>query len=57
MVGKQQAASSSIGAHDNMRCLTSIDLSDSEYISCNKDGFVAANLKPISDSARSQGED
>ena len=51
------AASSAIGAHDNMRCLTSIDLSDSEYISCNKNGFVATNLKLISDSARSQGED
>ena len=41
------ADSSSIGAHDNIKCLSVLDLSYYELISCTKDGFVPAILKPI----------
>jgi hypothetical protein len=33
--------------HDNIKCLWGLDLSDYELISCTKDGFVPAVLKPI----------
>jgi len=41
------ADSNSIGAHDNVKCLSGVDLSDYDLISCTKDGFVSAILKPI----------
>ena len=41
------ADSDSIGAHDNVKCLSGVDLSDYDLISCTKDGFVSAILKPI----------
>jgi hypothetical protein len=41
------ANSNSIGAHDNIKCLSVLDLSDYEQISCTKDGFVPATLKPM----------
>jgi hypothetical protein len=39
--------SNSIGANDNIKCLSGLDLSDYEVISCTKDGFVPATLKPV----------
>ena len=48
--------SSSISAYDNIRCLTGVDLSDFEYISCTQDGFVTATLKPVWKSAMSQND-
>ena len=41
------ADSNSVGLHDNIKCLSGLDLSDYELISCTKDGFVSATLKPI----------
>ena len=41
------ADSNSIGANDNIKCLSGLDLSDYELISCTKEGFVPANLKPM----------
>ena len=37
------ADSNSIGAHDNIKCLLGLD----KLISCTKDGFVPATLKPM----------
>ena len=34
------ADSNSVGANDNIKCLSSLDLSDYELISCTKEGFV-----------------
>ena len=39
--------SNSIGAHDNIKCLLGLDLSDYELISCTKNGFVPATLKTM----------
>ena len=39
--------SNSVGAHDNIKCLSGLDLSDYELISCTKDGFVPATLKSM----------
>jgi len=41
------ADSNSIGANDNIKCLSGLDLSDYELISCTKKGFVPATLKPM----------
>ena len=41
------ADSDSISAHDNVKCLSGVDLSDYDLISCTKDGFVFAVLKPM----------
>ena len=41
------ADSNSIGAHDNVKCLLGVDLSDYDLISCTKDGFVSVVLKPM----------
>ena len=41
------ADSNSIGANDNIMCLSGLDLSDYELISCTKEGFVPATLKPM----------
>ena len=41
------ADSNSVGANDNIKCLSGLDLSDYELISCTKEGFVPANLKPM----------
>ena len=39
------ADSNSVGANDNIKCLSGLDLSDYELISCTKEGFVPATLK------------
>jgi len=41
------ADSNSIGEYDNVKCLSGVDLSDYDLISCTKDGFVSAVLKPM----------
>jgi len=41
------ADSDYIGAHDNVKCLSGVDLSDYDLISCTKDDFVSAVLKPM----------
>ena len=41
------ADSNSIGANDNVKCLSGLDLSDYELISCTKEGFIPATLKPM----------
>ena len=39
--------SNTLGVHDDIKCLSGLDLSDFELISCTKDGFVPATLKPM----------
>ena len=41
------ADSSSIGIHDDVKCLTGLDLSNYQFISCTKNGFVPVLIKPI----------
>ena len=41
------ADSHSINVHDDVKCLSSLDLTDYEYVSCSKDGFIPAVIKPI----------
>ena len=41
------ADSNSIGANDNNKCLSGLDLSDYELICCTKEGFVPVTLKPM----------
>jgi len=41
------ADSDSISAHDNVKCLSGVDLSDYDLINCTKDGSVSAVLKPM----------
>ena len=41
------ADSELIGAHDHIKCLSGLDLTDYDLISCTKEGFVSAFLKPI----------
>ena len=41
------AGSELIGAHDNIKCLSGLDLTDYDLISCTKEGFVSAVLKPM----------
>ena len=41
------ADSEFIGAHDNIKCLLDLDLTDYDLISCTKKGFVSAILKSM----------
>ena len=41
------ADSGFIGAHDNIKCLLGLDLTDYDLISCTKEDFVYAVLKPM----------
>ena len=41
------ADSNTLGVHDDIKCLSGLDLSDFELISCTKYGFVPATLKPM----------
>ena len=36
-----------VGAHDNFKCLSGLDLTDYDLISYTKEGFVSAVLKPM----------
>ena len=35
------------GAHDNIKCLSGLDLTDYDLINCTKEGFVSVVLKPM----------
>ena len=37
----------SIGIYDNIKCLSGMDLSDYKLVSCTKDDFIPAVLKPM----------
>jgi hypothetical protein len=39
------AYSHSIGIHDNVKCLSGLDLSDYESVSCSNNGFIPAVIK------------
>ena len=39
------ADSELIGAHDHIKCLSGLDLTNYDLISCTKEGFVSAVLK------------
>ena len=41
------ADSEFVDAHDNIKCLLSLDLTDYDLISCTKEGFVSTILKPM----------
>ena len=41
------ADSNSISANDNVKCLSGLDLSDYEIISCTKEDSVPTTLKPM----------
>jgi hypothetical protein len=46
------ADSSTMDNHENLKCLTSLDLSDLRLIDSTKDGFATIVMKPIVDRAR-----
>jgi hypothetical protein len=37
-----------IGVHDDVKCLSSLDLSYYKFINCSKDGFVPSIIKTMS---------
>jgi hypothetical protein len=39
------ANSHSIGIHDDVKCLSGLDLSDYEFVSCSSNGFIPAVIK------------
>jgi hypothetical protein len=41
------ADSRSIGVHDYVKCLSCLDLSDYEFVSCSNNGFIPAVIKPF----------
>jgi hypothetical protein len=41
------ADSRSIGIHDDVKCLSGLDLSDYEFVSCSNNGFIPAVIKPF----------
>jgi hypothetical protein len=41
------ADSNSIGIHDDVKCLSGLDLSDYEFVSCSNNGFIPAVIKPF----------
>ena len=41
------ADSELIGAHDHIKCLSGLDLTNYDLISCTKECFVSAVLKPM----------
>jgi hypothetical protein len=40
------ADSHSIGVPDDVKCLSGLDLSDYEFVSCSNNGFIPAIIKP-----------
>jgi hypothetical protein len=40
-------ADSSIWTHDDVKCLSDLDLSDYDFLSVSKDGFVPVHLKTV----------
>jgi hypothetical protein len=41
------ANSHSIGVHDDVKCLSGLDLSNYEFISCSNNAFIPAVIKPF----------
>jgi hypothetical protein len=41
------ADSHSIGVHDDAKCLSGLDLSNYEFVSCSNNGFIPAVIKPF----------
>jgi hypothetical protein len=41
------ADSHSICVHDDVKCLSGLDLSNYEFVSCSNDGFISAVIKPF----------
>jgi hypothetical protein len=41
------ADSHSIGVHDDVKCLSGLDLSNYEFVSCSNNGFIPAVIKPL----------
>jgi hypothetical protein len=41
------ADSHSIGIHDVVKCLSCLDLSDYEFVSCSSNGFIPTVIKPF----------
>jgi hypothetical protein len=39
--------SHSIGVHDDVKCLSSLDLSNYEFVSCSNNGFIHTVIKPF----------
>jgi hypothetical protein len=46
------ADSSTMDNHENLKCLTSLDLSNLKLIDSTKDGFATIVMKPIIDQVR-----
>ena len=46
------ADSPTMSDHENLKCLSGLDLSECEIIGCTKDGFAAAVMRPIGDQAK-----
>jgi hypothetical protein len=41
------ADSHSVGIHDDVKCISGLDLSDYEFVSCSNNGFIPAVIKPF----------
>jgi hypothetical protein len=41
------ADSHSVGVHDDVKCLSSLDLSNYEFVSCSNNGLIPAAIKPF----------
>jgi hypothetical protein len=41
------ADSHSIGVHDDVKCISGLDLSNYEFVSCSGNGFIPAIIKPF----------
>jgi hypothetical protein len=41
------ADSHSIGVHDDVKCISGLDLSNYEFVSCSGNGFIPAITKPF----------
>jgi hypothetical protein len=37
----------SVGVHDDVKCLSGLDLSNYEFVSCSNNGFILAVIKPF----------
>jgi hypothetical protein len=42
-------ADSSSLSHYNIKCLSGQDISDSDFVSVSKDGFILISIKPVDD--------
>jgi hypothetical protein len=41
------ADSHSIGVHDDVKCLSGLDLSNYEFVSCSNNGFIPTVITPF----------